>query len=178
MHLVHQGDEQSVGCGPLPGRRIRRILASHDLGITSRIRAKVPVHVVVVPGVVLVKRRRVVHRVEVEGGHSEILEVVELVDDTLEVTAVPPQLRREIEIASRGLGPWFLSVPVVRPRCGLPATRLHVWPGALHVGECRIVRRIAIAESLHEDLIPDHVLGPGRNGEVGLSVWGTTRERE
>ena len=89
--------------------------------VAARVGAEVAVDVVVVPGVVLVQRGCVVHRVEIQGGDAEILEIVEPVDDALQVAAVAAGLYRRVEVLPGRLGPGLLPIPVLRPGRRPPA---------------------------------------------------------
>ena len=66
VDLAHQGEEEAVGGGPAPGGRVGGVFGRHAGLVAARVGSEVAVDVVVVPGVVLVQRGRVVHRVEIQ----------------------------------------------------------------------------------------------------------------
>ena len=105
VDLAHQSQEQAVGGGPAPGGRIDGILGRHAGLVAPRVGAEVAVDVVVVPGVVLVQRRRVVHRIEIQGGDAEVLEIVQPVHDALQVAAVAAELHGAVEVLAGGRRP-------------------------------------------------------------------------
>src|SRR6185312_13497110 len=99
--------------------------------------------------------------------HAEVLEIVKPVDDALEVTAVATELHGSVEVLARGGGPRFLAVPVLRPGCRHPVVGRRLGRHTHDIVRGGIVRRVAVSEALDEYLVPDRVLGPGGDGEVG-----------
>ena len=84
-----------------------------------------------------------------------------LLDHSLEVAAISPELRVVVEVLARCALPRLEGVPVGRPRRDAPVgTDRVVRPRALHVGGSRVVRRVSVAEALGKDLVPDGVGGP------------------
>ncbi len=112
----------------------------HDL-------ADMRIDVVVVLRIVLVVRRRHKKRVEVDDADAEALDIVELRAHAGEVTAVKPVY---VECLDRG-------VPV------LNTTRCSAEVDVFVVDD--VIRRVAIAEAIDEDLVHDGTLRPVRDME-------------
>ena len=124
--------------------------------------------------VVLVERAGVEDGVEVDRVDAEVVEVVELVDHALQVAAVAPvedavlvEVRRRARSPSRR-GRTSRSVH------GVTAQALrHAVDGELERGARRVVRRVAVAEALGEELVEDGVGGPC--GDVRVRGHRSTR---
>jgi len=138
-------EERVVAFREGPGARRKQILFRNG-GRVIALDAEVVVDVQVVARVVLVRAGRLEHGVQVHRGHAERLDVRDLLAHARDVAAV---LAEEADPRRHGLSVglhlgWSRLRPVARPRARV-------------VG---IVRRIAVAESIHHDLIPHRALRP------------------
>ena len=118
----------------------------------SRVSSKVGVHMEIVRAVVFVYGRSGENRVEVQGRDPQLLQIGQLIPDSLQVSSVKIQGASHAALHRRRL-------PAAHPDGGTAVQG--VLPG-LHV-----VGRVAVAEALREDLIKDSLLHPG-----GLHVVG------
>jgi hypothetical protein len=115
--------------------------------------------------VVLVQRRGLEDRVQVDRVHPQRLDVVELLEDALEVPAVAPDVGVPEEVMAVRLLPGLQQVPIRGPGGYPPVAERLVGPRPPEVCRFGIVPRIAVAEALGEDLVPDRVRGPGRRSD-------------
>ena len=172
MRPVDQREGQLVRLRPDPGRRIKRILAGRQCAVADRVGTEVRIDVVKTRAVVFVRGRRGEDRVQVKCVNPEILEVGQLVDDPLQVAAVAAALEMFPELLFAVLSFVRLQlVPVAAPRMNLPSLRGINRVGPKQILDARIVGRITVAETLGEDLVPDHRLRPPRNklGRLGVA---------
>ena len=108
VHLADQFQEQLVRRRPLPRGGVDRVLGVDDRGVAGWIRAKRPVDVPVVAGIVFVQRRRVVERIEINGVDAEILQVVEFVEHPLQVATEAPRGGELVKMFPLDLRPFLL----------------------------------------------------------------------
>src|SRR3954452_1633252 len=87
MGLAEQLEKQLVGGGPLPARG-GACFRRHQLEVARRIGAKMWIDVMEGAAVVFVKRAGVKDGIEINGVDSQLGQVVELVDHTLQVATV------------------------------------------------------------------------------------------
>ena len=116
VDFADEFQEQPVGRTPAPGGGIGGIFGSEQSGIACGVRAEMTVDVVVPRRAVLVQRRGVEDRVEVQCVDAQILQVIEPVENALQIAAVPPQLGVVVEVLPAGLFPRLQRVPVASPR--------------------------------------------------------------
>ena len=116
MGFADEFQEQPVGRTPTPGGGIGGIFGSEQCGIACGIRAEMAVYMVISRCAVLVQRRGVEDRVEVQCVDSQILQVIEPVENALEIAAVPPQLGVVVEVLPAGLFPRLERLPIGSPR--------------------------------------------------------------
>src|SRR5690606_34201234 len=140
LSLVEEFEEKPVGAGPLPGRRIVRVFGSHDGRITLGIRTKKSIDVVIGASVVFVHRHCVEHRVEIDCVHSQVGEVVEPVDYTLQVSTIATCRCGSIELVGHSLLPRLQRIPIGGPWCDGPT----LW--SIDSVASRVVRWIAVCE--------------------------------
>ena len=90
--------------------------------------------------------RRLEYRIQVDGIHPQILQIVEFVDDPLEIAAVAAELGVNVEAFAIPL-PWCQSVAVTGLRAHLPAGWHEAGPSALQTCGNGIIGRIAITKA-------------------------------
>jgi len=157
MGLLEELEKQLVGGRPSPGGRIGGGIFE-EFHVGGGIGTEKRIHVVKHEGIVFVHGGRGKDRIEIEGGHTEILEVIELVDHTLKIAAVAAVVHATIKIGSEIPFPLVHRVPLLGPSGGPPfGSDLIRHPGVFRGG---VVLRIPVAEALREDLIPDRLLRP------------------
>ncbi len=158
VRLLDEREEQAVRRRHVPRRRVAR-LQFHQRKIALGVGPEVRVDVVEGVAVVLVHRPGVEDGVEIQRVDTQILEVVELVNDALEVAAVAPvEDAVLVELRPHRLFPAVARVPVARPRRDTPAFARH--DGRFQTRARGVVRWVAVAEALGEDLVPDGIGGP------------------
>ena len=117
-------------------------------------------------------RTPVKDRIELDRRDSQILQVVEFVDHTLQVTAVTPvEDAVLVKAVADRLFPIVTDEIITRPRGDTPSAHIR----EVHFqGPARgVVGRITIAETLGENLIPHSRLAPiGNIIEQGLCLLG------
>ena len=165
VRLVEEIQEDLVGGRELPRRRVVG-LALDLLETLLGEHAEVVVDVAEVRRVVLVHRVGLEDRVEVQGVDAELLQVGQRLPQPLEVAAVaagPHVALALVEV--------FLAGRLAGVRVGLPPV---AGPGQqVLVGvRARVIPRVAVAEALDEDLVPDGLLGPVRRLEAGVEAGG------
>ena len=152
-HRVGLGDEveeELVGLRPGPRRGIVGLGFPGFLDVS--LESEVVVDVAIVGGVVLVHRIGFEHRIEIDRIDAQRPHVRQRLDQALHIPAVatlPDVPFALVKVFVAGLFAGLRLPPV-----GLPADEIFV----RFVGG--IVVRIAIAEALGEDLVPDGVFGP------------------
>jgi hypothetical protein len=87
MHRIDQLEQHAVCRGPHPACRIGRVFGVDHRPVACRVGTEVDVDMVQRAGVVLVVRRRVEHRVQVDRIDAEVLKVGQALQDAGEVTA-------------------------------------------------------------------------------------------
>ena len=150
MRFGYKIQHELVGFRPFPRCGV--------LGFVDQFRqvasiAEIIVHMAVVGGVVLVQTGRLENRIQIEARNPEAAQIGKLFADALNVAAVAPVVHvvaAPPACAGRGAGSG--STPLHRPRHGIR----------------RVVRLIAVAEALRENLIPDRSLSPRRRLERRL----------
>ena len=134
------------------GLCILRRPTGQDLGRVVHYFAKVGVDVAVILRVVLVVGGRDEDRIEVDRVDPQLVEVIELVDDALQVSAV---------VLARVITRWR-TVPVV------DVHDLSAVVGVLAGHD--VVARVAVAEPVREDLVHHRALGPLRHPELRVKI--------
>ena len=142
--LLNEMQEELVGLGPLPRGRIEQVLARGDLVVVA-LGAEVVVYVHVAEGVVLVVRRGLEDRVEVQRVHTQVAHVRQRLFQTGQITAI--ETVKDGELVER------LPVGRFPGRGGEPLAG----PGSRIL---RVIAGVAVAEAIHHDLVPDGMLGP------------------
>ena len=156
VRLINHLQGQLIGLGPHPGFRVARVFGGHQGAVAFRIGAEIRVDVVVAGAIVFVVGRRIEDRIQVDGVDAEILQVIELVDDALDITAITPALHVLPQLRfAIGFFVILQLIPIAAPRVHAPLLRWRHRIGAGDVGDGRVVRRVAIAVPVREDLIPD-----------------------
>ena len=156
--LLDEFEKLLVGRTPFPAFRIGCFPCGEgDIG--CRIGTKVGIRVVKGAGVVLVQGGRFENGIQIEGGNSELFEVVEPIYDALKIASVAAGTVGGVDVRTDLLFPIFKSVPVLSPRHDFPFRFGFVGnPGVFGGG---IILGITVPEPLGKDLIPDRFLGPG-----------------
>ena len=155
VRFFDQLKEQLVRRGPLPSRGIGRFAAvADDLEITLRIGPEVRINVVEGVAVVFVLRATVKNRVEFERGDAELLQIVEFVDHPLQVTAVATMKNTVlVKAVPDCLFPRVADEVIARPRRHPPSAHVREVHFQRFAGG--VVGRIAVAEALRKNLIPN-----------------------
>ena len=169
VRFFDQLEKQFVCRGPFPGGRICGFAAAADnLEITLRVGSEIRIDMVERVAVVFVLRAAVEDRIEFDRRDAEVLQVIKLVDDALQISAVAAVKDTIlVKVLADGFLPFFADVVVARPWCD---------PPTVHIGKLeferiagRVVGRVAVVEALREDLIPDGGFSPfGHLGPFGL----------
>jgi hypothetical protein len=160
VRFSDQLEEQLVRSRPLPSRRIIRFPAvADDLQVTFRVGAKIRINMVERVTIVFVLRTPVKNRIELDRRDPQILQIVELVDHTLQVTAVTPvEDAVLVKAVPDRLFPLVTDEVIGCPRGDPPSTHIR----EMHFQSLArgVVGGITIAETLGEDLIPYSRLAP------------------
>ena len=143
---------------------IGRVLGGPEEPVAFGVGPEVVVDVVEEGRIQLEGRRRLEDGGEEERRHPERLDVVEALDEPLQVAPVAAGGGVPVEVVATRLLPGLEAVPVAGPGRGLPVAHGLVRPGAANVGRTRVVARVAVAETLEDDLVDDGVRGPVGRG--------------
>ena len=152
VRLGNQIEEKLVGGRPLPCGRILR-LGRDDFQVALRIRTEPRVDMVETERVIFVVRTGPEDGIQINGVDPEVAQVIELVDDALDVAAIAPFPGRSVKIRSPRLLPSVARIPVRGPGAHPPGLRCPFF--SAEAVAHRVVGRIAIAEALGKNLIPD-----------------------
>ena len=165
MSLLDEFKKLLVGRAPFPALRIG-CFPSGKGDISCRIGTKVGISVVKGAGVVLVEGRGFENGIQIESGNSEVLEVVETIDDALKITSVAAGPVGGVDVGTDLLFPIFKSVPILSPRYDFPFSFGLVRHAGVFGGG--IILGITVPEPLGKDLVPDRFLGPGTFFRLGF----------
>ena len=117
---------------------------------------KMGIDVIIILGIVLVVRGRYENRVHVNDLNSQILQVVQFIQNSLQVAAV-----KAADIHRLGI-----FVPILHT--------LHLLANVAVLSGQHIIGGIAVAETVHVNLIHDRALGPLRRGKTRNDTEGIT----
>ena len=159
VHLFHKPDEKLVARLQIPdisGTLLVFLRPDIVIGaFRERISAVlydpavVRIDVIIVLYIILMVGRRHKKRVKIDYLDAEILQVIQLIHDSLKISPV--------EVSD-----------IHRSRNLIPVTDLRTWrPDIDILAVLHIVRRISIIKAVHKDLIHHSPFRPGRRGEPG-----------
>ena len=176
VRLSDQFEEQLVRSRPLPrGGIIRFTAVADNLEVTLRIRPEIWINVMERIAIVFVLRTPVKDRIELDRRDPQILQIVEFVDHTLQVTAVAPvEDAILVKAVADRLFPLVTDEIIACPRGDTPSTHIR----EMHFQRLArgVVGRITIAETLGENLIPHSRLAP--IGDIIKQGLGLLRMRQ
>ena len=155
--FFHQLQKLFIGSRPSPAGGVGgRVFEQLQIG--SRIRTKEGIHVVKNQGIVFVQGWGGEDRIEIQGGDPQVFQVVQLVDDSLEIPAVPAVGVGSVDITGQIPLPVRQGVPLLGPGDHAPSgTDLVRNPAVVSRG---VVLWVSVMKSFRENLVPDRLLGP------------------
>ena len=177
MGLQDEFEKLLVGRAPFPARGIG-CFSCGEGDISFRIGTKVGIGVVKGAGVILVKRGRLENGIEIEGGNSELFEVVEPINDTLKIASIAAGSVGGVDVGTDLFFPIFKSVPLLGPRHNFPFRFGFVRYAGVFGGG--IILGITVPEPLRKNLVPDRFLGPRaffRNSFLSLRKKRQSKDR-